>query len=189
MRPHVLRRPVVALAAGAALVLGATACSSDDKKSDDSKAAASTPAAQPSASAATSAPAAGSHTPSTAATGGTRKPAGGATASATPAHPGTQAGSGTERTLEGAVKYLAPGKYTIDDQEFLLAADTKVTGGGAMCPGPGGMSSKDAKGYGNVPCTGDKFEATAKDAVQYAFIVKVTLDKNGIANTITEKIG
>ncbi|NUS54481.1 MAG: hypothetical protein HOV66_06410 [Streptomycetaceae bacterium] len=188
MRPHVLRRPVVTLAAGAALVLGATACSSDDKKSDDGKAASSAPAAPPSASAATSAPTAGSGAPSTA-TGGTGKPAGGTTPSAKPARTGTSAGSGTERTLEGAVKYLAPGKYTIDDQEFLLAADTKVTGGGAMCPGPGGMSSKDAKGYGNVPCTGEKFEATAKDAVQYAFIVKVTLDKNGIANTITEKIG
>lgn len=188
MRPHALRRPVVALVAGTALVLGAAACSSDDKKSDADKAASSAPAAQPPASAASPAPAAGSDAPSTAATG-TGKPAGAATPSAKPTHSGTPVGSGAERTLEGAVKYLAPGKFTIDGQQFVIATDTKVTGGGAMCPGPGGMNSKDAQGYGNVPCTGEKFEATAKDAVQYAFVVKVTLDKNGIATSITEKIG
>ncbi|MEU0675342.1 hypothetical protein ABZ330_21095 [Streptomyces sp. NPDC006172] len=81
---------------------------------------------------------------------------------------------------DGKVTYLAPGKYIVsvagkDDQQFLVAEDTKVHGAGTICGEAG--SKVDA------PCTLDQLEAAAKKGAVGADVEM----KDGVATLVTER--
>jgi hypothetical protein len=183
MRVHAIRRSVAALVLGGALIAGTAACGSDDEDEGAAATPGSSQAAAPSAGST-----GGSTSPATpGAPGGTANTAPG-TSSAAPrptASGGTQNGT---RTVEGAIQYLAPGKYIVNgDQSFMVATDTKILGGGAFCAPSGGGLAKDAQGYGTNPCTEEALEEAAKSP-QSATFVKVVIEKNGVAVSVTEKI-
>lgn len=80
----------------------------------------------------------------------------------------------------GTVTYLAPGKYIVsvsgkDDQQFWVADDTEVYGGGTVCGEAG--SKVDA------PCTLDQLEAALKKGAVNADVEM----KNGVATLVTER--
>ncbi|MFJ9585230.1 hypothetical protein [Streptomyces acidicola] len=96
--------------------------------------------------------------------------------------PGTEQGSGSGKgvsgTWLGAVKYLAPGKFTVSDmkgteQQFFVAEDTLVYGAGTICG--------DAQLTGTQRCSLDELEAAA----QKGLTAEVELT-DGIATTIIE---
>ncbi|MGA5894729.1 hypothetical protein [Streptomyces venetus] len=80
----------------------------------------------------------------------------------------------------GKVTYLAPGKYIVTvpgkgDQQFLVADDTEVYGGGTICG--------DAGSKVDAPCTPDQLEAAAKKGAVSADVEM----KDGIATLVTER--
>ncbi|MET9759405.1 hypothetical protein ABZ016_10155 [Streptomyces sp. NPDC006372] len=80
----------------------------------------------------------------------------------------------------GKVTYLAPGKFIVSvpgkgDQQFLVADDTEVYGGGTICG--------DAGSKVDAPCTLDQLEAAAKKGAVSADVEM----KDGIATLVTER--
>ena len=80
----------------------------------------------------------------------------------------------------GEVTYLAPGKYIVsasgrDDQQFWVAEDTEVYGGGTICG--------DAGSKVDAPCTLDQLEAALKKGAVNADVEM----KDGVATLVTER--
>ncbi|WP_330293777.1 hypothetical protein [Streptomyces sp. NBC_00576] len=80
----------------------------------------------------------------------------------------------------GKVIYLAPGKYIVsvpgkDDQQFWVADDTEVYGGGTICG--------DAGSKVDAPCTLDQLEAALKKGAVNADVEM----KNGVATLVMER--
>ncbi|WP_333736782.1 hypothetical protein [Streptomyces sp. IBSBF 2806] len=96
---------------------------------------------------------------------------------------GLNKGKGVSGTWYGIVRYVAPGKYLVDgpathgsggeQQEFFLAEDTVILGGGQICGTAG--SKVDA------PCEEADLEKAAKKGVEAEVVVK-----NGMATQITD---
>ncbi|KOT92657.1 hypothetical protein ADK86_20060 [Streptomyces sp. NRRL F-5755] len=107
----------------------------------------------------------------------------------------TGSGSGTATgrkggnvTLNGTLKYLAPGKYTVApesgmEQAFFVATDTKILGATTICGGPDGRVTIDKGSYGTTACTTDDLEKAAK---MNTVKVRVTVRK-GIATQVVER--
>ncbi len=81
---------------------------------------------------------------------------------------------------DGTVTYLAPGKYIVsvsgkEDQQFLVAEDTEVYGGGTICG--------DAGSKVDAPCTPDQLEAALKKGAVSADVEM----KDGVATLVTER--
>ncbi|MFI1360750.1 hypothetical protein ACH4TV_45360 [Streptomyces sp. NPDC020898] len=81
---------------------------------------------------------------------------------------------------DGTVTYLAPGKYVVsvpgkEGQQFLVAEDTEVYGGGTICGDAG--SKLDA------PCTLDQLEAALKKGAVNADVEM----KDGVATLVIER--
>lgn len=94
------------------------------------------------------------------------------------AEQGSGSGKGVSGTWLGAVKYLAPGKFTVSDmkgteQQFFVAEDTLVYGAGTICGDP--------QSTGTQRCGLDELEAAAKKGLTAE--VELT---DGIATTIIE---
>jgi hypothetical protein len=80
----------------------------------------------------------------------------------------------------GEVTYLAPGKYIVsasgrDGQQFWVADDTEVYGGGTICG--------DAGSKVDAPCTLDQLEAALKKGAVNADVEM----KDGVATLVTER--
>ncbi|KWT58570.1 hypothetical protein ADL21_28565 [Streptomyces albus subsp. albus] len=107
----------------------------------------------------------------------------------------TGSGSGTATgrkggnvTLNGTLKYLAPGKYTVApesgmEQAFFVATDTRILGATTICGGPDGRVTIDKSSYGTTTCTTDDLEKAAK---MNTVKVRVTVRK-GIATQVVER--
>ncbi|KOT85377.1 hypothetical protein ADK70_21415 [Streptomyces rimosus subsp. pseudoverticillatus] len=106
---------------------------------------------------------------------------------------GSGGGTGTGRkganvTLNGTLKYLAPGKYTVApesgmEQAFFVATDTRILGATTICGGPDGRVTIDKSSYGTTTCTTDDLEKAAK---MNTVKVRVTV-KKGIATQVVER--
>ncbi|MEU1185501.1 hypothetical protein ABZ464_49410 [Streptomyces sp. NPDC005820] len=94
---------------------------------------------------------------------------------------GSKTSKGVSGTFkDGKVTYLAAGEYIVsvtgkDDQQFLVADDTKVYGAGTIC----GEASSEA----DAPCTLDQLAAATKKGAVSAD-VEMT---NGTATLVTER--
>ncbi|MFI9586891.1 hypothetical protein ACIHCQ_34855 [Streptomyces sp. NPDC052236] len=93
---------------------------------------------------------------------------------------GAKGGKGVSGTFAGGlVEYLAPGKYIVSvsgkDQQFFVAEDTKVYGGGVIC----GKYSPTP----DAVCTTDQLEKSLKDGSIAADVVM----KDGVATKVTER--
>ncbi|KOG52822.1 hypothetical protein ADK76_30780 [Streptomyces griseoflavus] len=107
----------------------------------------------------------------------------------------TGSGSGTATgrkggnvTLNGTLKYLAPGKYTVApesgmEQAFFVTTDTRILGATTICGGPDGRVTIDKGSYGTTTCTTDDLEKAAK---MNTVKVRVTVRK-GIATQVVER--
>ncbi|SEC33294.1 hypothetical protein [Streptomyces melanosporofaciens] len=172
-RGRVGRRIAAAIVAAAALGLGATACGQGG-----------------------SADAAGSQhaSASTQSKSGSQGQDGGKSAKAMSAPDGSGvANAGNHKTIEGTLKYLAPGKMTVKpedggmEQAFLVSNATQILGAAAICAeddGAEGASIGD-DGYGTAKCSVDDLEKAVKTN---SVTVRVTMDrKSGGAETVEEK--
>ncbi|MEN2419912.1 hypothetical protein AABB02_17655 [Streptomyces rimosus] len=95
---------------------------------------------------------------------------------------------GANVTLNGTLKYLAPGKYTVApesgmEQAFFVATDTRILGATTICGGPDGRVTIDKSSYGTTTCTTDDLEKAAK---MNTVKVRVTV-KKGIATQVVER--
>ncbi|KAA6221260.1 hypothetical protein CP973_04060 [Streptomyces albofaciens JCM 4342] len=103
---------------------------------------------------------------------------------------GTGTGTGHQggtTTLNGTLKYLAPGKYTVApesgmEQAFFVATDTRILGATTICGGPDGRVTIDKGSYGTTTCTTDDLEKAAK---KNTVKVRVTVRK-GVAAKVVE---
>ncbi|WP_405554074.1 hypothetical protein [Streptomyces sp. NBC_01171] len=91
---------------------------------------------------------------------------------------GIDEGQGVNGTWFGNVSYLAPGKYTVsgqknEEQEFLVAEDTEITGYDDICGDPGAT--------GGTKCTEAQLETAAKKGVSAEVVIR-----NGIATSIRD---
>lgn len=86
---------------------------------------------------------------------------------------GINAGEGVNGTWAGELKYLAPGKYTVSDQEFLVSDETEVWGAGDICG--------DAAGQSATECNQDELRVSADSDIAVEVIVE-----NGMATRIVE---
>ncbi|WP_030675151.1 hypothetical protein [Streptomyces rimosus] len=106
---------------------------------------------------------------------------------------GTGTGTGTGHkggnvTVNGTLKYLAPGKYTVApesgmEQAFFTATDTRILGATTICGGPDGTVTIDKGSYGTTSCTEEQLEKAAK---RNTVKVRVTVRK-GIATQVVER--
>ncbi|MFH8533973.1 hypothetical protein ACH4GE_36860 [Streptomyces tendae] len=90
-------------------------------------------------------------------------------------------GEGVTGTFKGGeVTFLAPGKYVVtvpgeEDQQFMVADDTEVSGAGTICGEAGAKV--------DAPCTLDDLEAATKDGA-----VNADVDiKEGVATLVAER--
>ncbi|WP_185842383.1 hypothetical protein [Streptomyces sp. WAC 06725] len=95
---------------------------------------------------------------------------------------------GANVTLNGTLKYLAPGKYTVApesgmEQAFFVATDTRILGATTICGGPDGRVTIDKSSHGTTTCTTDDLEKAAK---MNTVKVRVTV-KKGIATQVVER--
>ncbi|GAA2590201.1 hypothetical protein [Streptomyces lienomycini] len=160
LRTH-RRKSVLAAAALVATTMLLTACQGEDTE-DTGKPAGNASAASDSAAKGKSDDG-GSGTGS-----GTESPSGGKGSN----------GGGVSGKWVGTVSYLAPGKYTVKDengaeQAFFTAEDTDIEGAGKICG--------DADGQAATPCTEEELEAAAKNG--FGATVDV---KDGVAVSIIE---
>ena len=167
-----------------------TACNSGDGAADSSSSNSATPTAA-STSAATdgsgtsASPSASGSTSGGSSTSGSSGTSGGGSTSGSgeTVVEGLNKGKGVSGTWYGIVRYVAPGKYLVDgpaakgsggeQQEFYLADDTVILGGGQICGAAG--SKVDA------PCEEADLEKAAKKGVEAEVVLK-----NGIATQITD---
>ncbi|GAO08092.1 hypothetical protein TPA0598_03_05530 [Streptomyces lydicamycinicus] len=95
-------------------------------------------------------------------------------------------GKGVNATVNGVLKYLAPGKLTVTpdagtEQAFFIGPQTKTLGAAAICASNGNVTI-DSSSYGTSPCTEAQLEKAAKMS---SIEVKVTI-KGGVATKIVE---
>lgn len=103
--------------------------------------------------------------------------AGGGSAAGTETQAGAPGSKGYRGTVQGDLKYLAPGKFTLDSQGktigFFVREGVKVTGYGTLCGNPGE----------GVSCSVGQLESATKEQ---SVPVSVDLD-GGTASKITER--
>ncbi|MFE3857044.1 hypothetical protein ACFXPN_38645 [Streptomyces griseorubiginosus] len=177
----------------AALLGGAlltTACNPGDGAADSSSSTSATPTAASTSAAkdagSTSAsPSASGSTSDGSNTSGSSGTSGGSSTSGSgeTVVEGLNKDKGVSGTWYGIVRYVAPGKYLVDgpaakgsggeQQEFYLADDTVILGGGQICGAAG--SKVDA------PCEEADLEKAAKKGVEAEVVLK-----NGTATQITD---
>ncbi|MGY5127230.1 hypothetical protein [Streptomyces nigrescens] len=95
-------------------------------------------------------------------------------------------GKGVNGTLNGVLKYLAPGKLTVapasgTEQAFYVGSQTKTLGAAGICASNGNVTA-DSNGYGTSPCTEAQLEKAAK---MNSIEVRVTVE-GGVATKIVE---
>ncbi|MET8011301.1 hypothetical protein ABZU86_18145 [Streptomyces sp. NPDC005271] len=88
---------------------------------------------------------------------------------------GSSNGKATNGTFSGALTYLAPGKYIVQNKAFFVADDTEIVGAGTICGDPEGQTSND--------CTFDQLDAAVKKGGVHADVTVV----KGIATRIAEQ--